>query len=87
MNNDEQAPVARRRVRTKSPDQLLQARVNFIIAVVHKAIQKCSGVDMATWTQNCGRRVSHHSGFLALVQILGFVQMLNCTNICRGMDF
>lgn len=67
-----------RRASTKRQDQDLLARATFIAEVLRGTLQKCSGDSMQIWSDNCGKRVSRHIGYLALMQSWGLLQNLSC---------
>jgi hypothetical protein len=58
-----------------------QARIAFILKVVREALLKCDGDRMEEWVANCGRNVSHHSGYLAVVQKFGFLKCHSCNKL------
>ena len=71
-------PREARRASTKRNDQDLLGRATFIAEVLRGALQRCSGDRMQIWSDNCGKRVGRHIGYLALMQSWGLLQNLSC---------
>ena len=69
---------AAQRASTKRSDPDLLGRATFIAEVLRGALQRCSGDPMQIWSDNCGKRVSRHIGYLALMQSWGLLQSLSC---------
>jgi len=42
-------------------------RAQHLLAVLRQSAQKVDGVDFTCWVTNCGRNVSHHSGFVPML--------------------
>ena len=53
----------------------LEQRAGIISRVLRSACQDMSGEDLADWVQNCGRSVTHHSGFLSMLVRLRVVHL------------
>ena len=43
-------------------------------AILREAAAEMAGQDMSTWLRNCGAKVSHHSGFIALLIFLKVIR-------------
>jgi hypothetical protein len=66
----ERKPAGKNRMHSKTVD----TRALAIWEILTLAVQTINLEPMAVWNRNCGRKVSHHSGYLALLLRLKIVQ-------------
>lgn len=54
-------------------DKPINIRGMRVLSVVVEAAKSMEGIDYSSWAQHCGKKVSFHSGFLALLLRMGVV--------------
>ena len=70
-------------LRTRFGEDIL-LRAHGLLAVLRRTTQAVHGKDFSCWVTNCGRNVSHHSGFVPMLLRFAVLRKVSRSNVSRS---